>query len=151
MLRLTKRCLVVTTSYLLVLLSVSAMTLGRPVEIPVAEYLRLTQALMELSVQEWQDRVDSATENKSDRKKLEQKLEEVAERNRSQRNEVYRRFGISQKEALQYASSHASEIESYLADNPEVNNSIDSLKERIGALVQQFEGIVKPPEEGDRK
>lgn len=150
MLRLTKRCLLATTSFLLVLVSVSAMTVGRPGEIPVAEYLRLTQTLMELSVQEWQERVDTATEHKSDRQKLEQKLEEVTERNRSQRNETYRRFGISQKEALQYASSHASEIESYLAENPEVNNSIDSLKERIRMLVEQFE-VAMSPEKGAQR
>jgi hypothetical protein len=146
--RLNQTALLTTIILLLVFTSTPA---SQPAEPTVEEYLRLTQALMELSVQEWRERVEVANQTRDDRQKLAQKLEEVTDRHSSTRQETYRQHGMSAKAMLLYASKHASEIESYLEENPEMKSSIESLKERINALVQQFEGIVKPAEEGDRK
>jgi hypothetical protein len=148
---LNQRALLKTIILLLVFTATRALTLSQPAEPTVEEYLRLTQALMELSVQEWQERVEVATQNRDDRQKLAQKLEEVTDRHSSIRQEMYQRHGMSVRAALLYASKHSAEIESYLEENPDVKSSIESLKERINALVQQFEGMVKPAEEGDRK
>lgn len=104
---------------------------------------------MELSIQEWQERVEAANQNKDDRKKLTERLEEITDRNRGLRDETYRRYGMSARDDLRYASAHAKEIESYLEENPDVRNAIGSLKERISSLVQQFEAVVKPAEKGD--
>ncbi|HKS29788.1 MAG TPA: hypothetical protein VJS44_18335 [Pyrinomonadaceae bacterium] len=119
-------------------------------EITVADYCQLTRALMQLSVQEWEERVDAATQNKNDRKKLAQKLDEVTERNKSLRDEMYRRYGMNPKDELRYASAHADEIKSYLEENPDVGQSIDSLKGRINTLIERFEAATSPTEGAQR-
>ena len=148
--RLHRTALLQTIIILLVLTFTPASTPSQAAEPTIEEYLRLTHVLMELSIQDWRERVEVATQIKDDRQKLAQKLEEVTDRHSSTRQETYRQHGMSARAALLYASKHASEIESYLEENPDVKSSIESLKERINALVQQFEGIVKPAEEGDR-
>jgi predicted metal-binding transcription factor (methanogenesis marker protein 9) len=137
------------TIFLLILACLTAMGLSR-FEISTEEYCQLKQALMELSIQEWQERVEAANQNKDD-KKLAERLDEITERNRGLRDETYRRHGMSAREDLRYASTHAKEIESYLEKNPDVKNSIESLKERINSLVQQFEAVVKPAGKGVEK
>jgi predicted metal-binding transcription factor (methanogenesis marker protein 9) len=138
------------TIFLLILACLTAMGLTR-FEISTEEYFQLKQALMELSIQEWQERVEAANQNEDDRRKLTERLDEITDRNRALRDEIYRRHGMSAREDLRYASTHAKEFESYLEENPEVKNSIESLKERLNSLVQQFEAAVKPAEKGAEK
>jgi predicted metal-binding transcription factor (methanogenesis marker protein 9) len=131
------------TIFLLLLACLTAMGLSR-FEISTEEYCQLKQALVELSIQEWQERVEAANQNKDDRKKLTERLDEITERNRGLRDETYRRHGMSSRDDLRYASTHAKELESYLEENPEVKNSIESLKERLNRLVEQFEAVMSP-------
>lgn len=120
-------------------------------ELTVADYCELTRALLELSAREWQERVDAAAQKKGDRKEMLRTLERVAKSYRAQQDEVYGRFGMSAREDLRYASDHQSEIESYLEENPEVRDSIESLKARIDALIEQFESAAAGPTEGARR
>lgn len=137
---------------LLLLFSFSAtLTFGQRDPITVEDYCRLTQSLMELSVREWQERLDLAARNKDDRKELSWKLEETTKRNKSLRDEIYSRYGMNLKDDLHYASDHRAEIDSYLEENPEISDSIASLKKRIADLIQQFEAAAKPPSEGAQR
>jgi hypothetical protein len=134
---------------LLLLLAPIVASAVRQSDITVEDYCRLTQSLLELSVHEWAERVDLAA--KSDRKKLSSELEVVTKRYRPLREEIYSRYNLSLTADLRYASEHRAEIESYLDDNPEIRDSLDALKERINALIEQFESAVQPPPEGALK
>jgi hypothetical protein len=150
--RRTKKIRLLPAISFLLLFSFSAMaTFGWQDDISVEDYCRLTQSLMELSVQEWQGRLDLATQSKNDRKGLSQKLEAVTKRSKPLRDEIYLHYGMSPKDELRYASDHRPEIESYLEENPEVRDSIDSLKKRIDDLIQRFEAAAPPPSEGAQR
>lgn len=120
--------------------------------ITVEDYCGLTKSLMELSVKEWEERAQVAAANKGDRKTQAAKLEEVAKEYRPQRGEVYARYGMTPSEDLRFASEHRSEIADYLDEHPEVRDSLDSLKARIDALIEQVESAAPaaPPEGGQQ-
>lgn len=133
---------------LLVLGSAAAWTPPRKGGITVEDYCRLTQSLMELSVKEWEQRADLAATSKGDRKKLTAKLEAVTKEYRPLREEVYSQYGMTSAEDLRYASEHQSEIADYLDEHPDIRDSIDSLKARINALIEQVESATTAPPEG---
>lgn len=117
----------------------------------VENYCRLTISLMQRSVEEWQERVPAAERIKTDRKKLEAALQAVTKKYRDQRTEEYKQFGFDQKTYLHYATDHKTEIESYLEDNPELQQAIDGLKKQIDNLIEQFESAASPRPEGAEK
>jgi chromosome segregation ATPase len=114
----------------------------------VAGYVEMTQSLLELSLAEWQERIDAATRKKGDRKELLRALEDVSKRYRARREEVYGRYQMSPAADLRYASDHRAEIEGYLEENAELRDALDSLKARLEALIQQFESAMSGPTEG---
>jgi hypothetical protein len=118
----------------------------------VEDYCLMTRSLMELSVGEWEERAQAAAANKGDRKKLNAALEDVTKRYRPRREEIYGRYRMTPGEDLRYASDHQSEIADYLDEHTDVRDSIDSLKARINALIEQVEAAAVPPSaEGEQK
>ena len=113
-------------------------------ELTVEDYCRLTISLMQVSVEEWQERVPVAEKIRADRRKLESGLEGVTKKFREQRTEKLKQFGISQQSYLNYSTEHKDEIESFLEDNPEVREAIDSLQKQIDKLIEQFESAASP-------
>jgi FMN phosphatase YigB (HAD superfamily) len=136
---------------MLLLLGPAAASPVQQSKITVEDYCRLTQSLLELSVREWEERADLAATHKSERKQLTTKLAAVTNRYRPLREESYNRYGLSLAADLRYASEHQSEIETYLDENPEVRDALDTLKQRINALIEQFESAAPPPAEGALK
>lgn len=124
---------------------------GQSTDLTVEDYCRLTLSLMQLSVEEWQERVPVAEKIKTDRRKLEGALQAVRKNFRGQRTEKLQQFGISQQAYLHYATEHKTEIESYLEDNPEVRQAIDDLQKQIDKLIEQFESAASPRQEGAEK
>ena len=124
---------------------------GQSTELTVEDYCRLTISLMQLSVEEWQERVPVAEKIKTDRRKLEVGLQGVTKKFGEQRTERLKEFGINQKAYLNYTTEHKSEIESYLEDNPEVREAIDALQKQIDKLIEQFESAASPRPEGAEK
>lgn len=137
-------------SLLLLLASATGHPLQKPA-ITVEDYCRLTQSLMELSVKEWEQRADLAATNKGDRKQLAAKLEAVTKQYRPLRVEVYSQYGLTPAEDLRYASDHRSEIADYLDEHPDIRDSIESLKARINALIEQVEAAAPTPPEGAQR
>jgi len=117
---------------------------GQTKDLAVEDYCRMTISLMELSVQEWQERTPVAQKTKSDRPKLEAALQDVTKKYRDLRTEKYKEFGLDQRAYLHYATDHKTEIESYLEDNPEIKQAIDDLQKQINKLIEQFEGVAVP-------
>jgi FtsZ-binding cell division protein ZapB len=139
-------------SFVLVLcFSLGSVVRGQSTELTVEDYCRLTISLMQLSVEEWQERVPVAEKIKTDRKKLETALQAVTKKYREQRTEKYQRFGMDQRAYLNFSTEHKTEIESYLEDNPEVQQAIDDLKKQIDNLIEQFESAATPRPEGAAK
>jgi FtsZ-binding cell division protein ZapB len=126
-------------------------TSARTPDLKVEDYCRLTITLMELSVSEWRERIPAAEQNKSDRKKFQARLEEIAKKYSDLQNESYRQFGTDHRDYLTYTTAHAAEIESYLEDNPKIKDEIDSLKNQIDTLIGQFESITSSHREGERQ
>lgn len=124
---------------------------GQSTELTVEDYCRLTISLMQVSVEEWQERVPVAEKIRTDRRKLENGLEAVTKKFREQRTEKLKYFGISQQSYLNYSAEHKTEIESYLEDNPEVREAIDYLQKQIDKLIEQFESAASPHQEGAEK
>lgn len=124
---------------------------GQSTEMTVEDYCRLTISLMQLSVDEWQERVPVAERIKTDRRKLEAGLQSVTKKFGEQRTERLKQFGISQQALLNYTTEHKTEIDSYLEDNPEVREAIDSLQKQIDKLIEQFESAASPQPEGAEK
>jgi len=124
---------------------------GQSAEMTVEDYCRLTISLMQLSVDEWQERVPVAERIKTDRRKLEAGLQSVTKKFGEQRTEKLKQFGISQQALLNYATEHKTEIESYLEDNPEVREAIEALQKQIDKLIDQFESLASPQPEGAEK
>lgn len=120
-------------------------------ELTVEDYCRLTISLMQISVEEWQERVPVAEKIKTDRRKLEAGLQSVTKKFGEQRAERLKQFGISRQALLTYTTEHKTEIESYLEDNPEVREAIDSLQKQIDKLIDQFESAASPRPEGAEK
>lgn len=121
---------------------------GQSTDLTVEDYCRLTISLMQLSVEEWQERVPVAETIKTDRRKLEGALQAVTKKFRDQRAEKLQQFGISQQAYLHYSTEHKTEIESFLEDNPEVRQAIDDLQKQIDKLIEQFESAASPRQEG---
>lgn len=117
---------------------------GQSTEMTVEDYCRLTISLMQLSVEEWQERVPVAEKIKTDRRKLEAGLQSVTKKFGEQRTERLKEFGVSQQALLNYTTEHKAEIESYLEDNPEVREAIDALQKQIDKLIEQFESAAHP-------
>jgi len=117
-------------------------------DVTVEDYCRMTISLMELSVQEWQERTPVAEKTKGSRQKLEAALKDVTSKYRDLRSEKFKEFGLNQSAYLHYATDHKIEIESYLEDNPEIKQAIDNLQEQINKLIEQFEGVAVPNAKG---
>jgi hypothetical protein len=113
-------------------------------DLTVEDYCRVTISLMQLSVDEWQERVPVAEKIKTDRKKLETGLQAVTKKYVAQRSEALRQFGMDQQSFLRYTTDHKAEIDSYLEDNPEVQQAIDDLQKQIDKLIDQFESLASP-------
>jgi hypothetical protein len=126
-------------------------TCAQPQDLKVEDYCRLTVSLMELSVREWNERVPVAEQNKGDRKKFQARLDVIAKKYQNLQNKSYHQFGAGRRAYLQYSASHAAEIESYLQDNPDVKGAIDSLKNQIDNLIQQFESAMPQRQEGGQQ
>lgn len=119
-------------------------------DLTVEDYCRMTISLMDLSVQEWQERNPVAEKIKG-RQKLEAALQDVTKKYRELRSEKFKKLGLDQSSYLHYATDHKTEIESYLADNPEIKQAIDDLQKQINKLIEQFEGAALPqPKGGDQ-
>jgi molecular chaperone DnaK (HSP70) len=147
----TPRRFLVLTFALLLVYSFAGVVRAQTKDLTVEDYCRLTVSLMELSVQEWQERIPVAEKTKSDRKKLEAALQDATKRYRDLRGEKYKEFGLDQSAYLHYATDHKTEIESYLEDNPDVQQAIDNLKKQIDKLIEQFEAAAPPqPKGGDQ-
>lgn len=137
---------------LLLLLGTAAGRVPQNGGITVEDYCLMTQSLMELSAEEWEQRAELAAANKGDRKALAAKLEGVTKQYRPLREEVYARYGLTPREDLNYASRHRSEIESYLEENPDLRAALDALKARIDALIDRVESAAPaPPPEGGQQ
>jgi len=117
-------------------------------DVTVEDYCRMTISLMELSVQEWQQRTPIAEKTKADRQKLEAALQDVSKKYRDLRSEKFKEVGLDQSSYLHYATDHKTEIESYLEDNPEIKQAINNLQEQINKLIEQFEGAALPNAKG---
>lgn len=129
-------------------------------ELTVEDYCQLTRSLMELSVGEWQDRVSALgqvkggpveVQSKGGNKELLGDLEKISSRHRRLRNQLYKEFKIGRRAYLSFASDHRVEIESYLEEHPEVRADIDSIKDRINRLIEQFESAMSARKEGAKQ
>jgi hypothetical protein len=166
----TPRCFLVLTFILLFLCSFASVVRGQTTdprvpsqtadgtevarqarELTVEDYCRLTISLMQRSVEEWQERVPVAEKTKTDRKKLASALQAVTKKYQDQRTEEYQRFGFDLKTYLHYTTDHKTEIESFLEDNPDVQQSINDLQKQIDNLIQQFESAASPHPDGGQK
>ena len=136
---------------LLVLCSSGGVTRAQGKDLTVEDYFQLTISMMQLSVDEWQERVPVADKIKTDRRKLEAGLQSVTKKFREQRTEKLKQFGINQQAYLNYSTEHKTEIESYLEENPEVRQAIDDLQKQIDKLIEQFESAASPRPEGAEK
>lgn len=129
-----------TLAWLLLLCSPAA-AIRQGAEMSVEEYCRMSKALLEVAVDEWSARIDAAEGHTGKREQLSKKLEGVTESYRARRGEVYRRHGMSTAADLRYARAHDEEIRSYLEENPEVRDAIESLRRRVGDLIERFEAV----------
>ena len=136
---------------LLLVCTLNSEVRAQSTELTVEDYCRLTISLMQISVEEWQERVPVAEKIKTDRRKLEAGLQSVTKKFGEQRAETLKQFGISRQALLTYTTEHKTEIESYLEDNPEVREAIDSLQKQINKLIEQFESAASPRPEGAEK
>ncbi len=136
---------------LLVLCSSGRVIHAQNKDLTVADYCRLTISLMQLSVDEWQERVPVAEKIKTDRRKLETGLQAVTKKYHEQRSEALKQFGMDQRAYLHFSTDHKTEIDSYLEDNPEVKQAIDDLQKQINKLIDQFESLASPHQEGAEK
>lgn len=134
-----------TLFFAALLLGLAAVPSARQSGLTVESYCQLTKSLMEFSVQEWEERVSVVTSHQGDRAELVSKLDAVTQRRRPQRDEIFSRYGLSPGGDLRYAAEHRAEIESYLEENAEMRESLDTLKARINALIQQFEAAAPAP------
>src|ERR1700730_13507249 len=142
-----RRFLVLTFALLLVC-CFAGVVRAQTKDLAPEDYSRLTISLMELSVQEWQERTPVAEKIKNDRKKLEAALQDVTKKYRDLRSEKFKEFGLDQSTYLHYTTDHKTEIDSYLEDNPEVQLAIDDLKRQIDKLIEQFEAAAPPQPKG---
>lgn len=140
-----------TASLLLLLLCPAGLHARRAGAVTVEDYCLMTQSLMELSVQEWEQRAELAAAGKGDRKALAAKFEEVTKQYRPLREEVYARYGLTPGEDLRFASEHQSEIAGYLEEHPDLRDSLDALKTRINALIDQVESAAPAPPKGEQR
>jgi hypothetical protein len=129
---------------LLVLCSSESVIRAQSKDLTVEDYCRLTISLMQLSVDEWQERVPVAEKIKTDRRKLETGLQPVTKKYLAQRSDALKQFGMDQQTYLRFTTDHKTEIDSYLEDNPEVQQAIDDLQKQIDKLIEQFESLASP-------
>jgi hypothetical protein len=121
-------------------------------ELTIENYCQLTKSLMELSVREWRDRLSAAGEQKqATRKEMIKSLDKVASQYRKSQNQLYKQYGIGRRSYLHYASDHKTEIEGYLEEHQDVRGEIESLREQINGLIQQFETTVPNRREGEQQ
>ena len=125
---------------------------GQNSEFTTENYCQLTKSLMELSALEWRDRVKTAIDQKqSSSKEMVKSLEKLTSQYRKPQNRAYRQYGIGKRFYLRYGSDHKTEIESYLEDNQDVRGEIESIREQINGLIQQFESVMSNRKEGEQQ
>jgi hypothetical protein len=121
-------------------------------ELTIENYCQLTKSLMELSVREWRDRLGVASEQKQGaRKEIIKSLDKITSQYRKSQNQLYKQYGIGRRSYLHYGSDHKAEIEGYLEEHQDVKGEIESIREQINGLIQQFESTVPNRKEGEPK
>ena len=115
------------------------------------EYFQLTISLQELSVQEWTERLEIASNNKGSRLELADAFQTVLTKYLQRREQLMKDAGFGARLYLDYSSAYRAEMESYLEEHEELQMRIQALRSQINGLIQQVEAVASDREGGVRR
>jgi len=111
-------------------------------------HVALSVALLELSVDEWRERVAvPAAVNPADRGRA-AALASIAKRFKAQRDRIYRKWGSTAAAEVVFSAKHAADIEDYLEVNPQIKGHIDVLSQTLRGLTDLEESKTAPSTAG---
>ena len=132
----------------LLLLSLAIGVRAQSDEITVRDYCELTKVVMELSVLEWQDRLATAQAVGGEPKQVRERFESLGKQYSHYRSLLHGHFRIPFRTHLRYGADHKAEIRSFLQENAEIRQALESLKSRIDGLIQQLEAVMAAGRKG---
>lgn len=122
------------------------------IKLPTMEdYFQLTISMQELSVQEWTERLEIASNNQGSRLELADAFQTVLTKYQQRREQVMKEAGFGARLYLDYSSVYRAEMESYLEEHEEIQVQIKGLRSQINGLIQQVEAVASNREGGVRR
>jgi len=110
--------------------------------LPMADYCEVTKRVLLLSAVEWKERLAAAEVNQGDERSLWRALDTITSRHRSYRAKIYGQFGTSAGTVGRFSTDNKDEIRAYLDESPQIRNEIESARQTVTGLIDQFEALM---------
>jgi hypothetical protein len=127
-----------TSRFSIVVVAAVALAIAGSGRVAYAQAIDLQVALsidlLELSVGEWTER-NAAAAGDGDEQAKAAATEAARRKYERLRAERYSSYGTSRPEHLEFFARHATEVQEYLADHPEIKGRIDALTETLRSLI----------------
>lgn len=147
-----RSCILLGLILLLGLASHQSVMAQSEVKPPTMEdYFQLTISMQELSVQEWTERLEIASNNKGSRLELADAFQTVLTKYQQRREQLMKDAGFGARLYLDYSSAYRAEMESYLEEHEEIQARVQALRSQINGLIQQVEAVASDREGGVRR
>jgi hypothetical protein len=106
-------------------------------------HVALSVQMLEIAVAEWRDRLALPPRSEPDARAA--ALAALEKQYKTERQQVFQQFGTSQPEHLAFFGRHASDVEAYLDEHPEIKERTETLTQQLRSLIAQDEAQAKPP------
>jgi len=133
------------------LVSLCFLTAAEPGDFTLDNYFQLTKVRLQAAAIEWQARIAAAQQAKGDRKMLLTRSNAISKEYAGYHRQFHAKFGTNPITYMRFGTEHAKEIDSYLEENPQVKQEIDSLRQTVEGLMQTFDSISAPMLAGGQK
>ena len=109
----------------------------------VEEYCQLKMEWLSYERQVWQNKIDLLNQYHSDPDMFLAKEAQLCNEEKSACEEFLKTYGTNSEEFhLVFPNEHGVEIDTYLENNPEIRDQIDSLSAQNDSLISQYEDLL---------
>lgn len=108
----------------------------------VEDYCQLTIEISLASVDEARERLGAVTQHAVNAPAYFSQLQVIEEKYKRVRDQLYRKYGSTMQEYLDFMRRHQGAVESYLQSHEEIRAQIDALTSQAAGLAQQHESAV---------
>lgn len=105
----------------------------------VEEYCLVAEKLLEISIQELEERGSTALSSGQDQNLYSKTSEGIFKKYRRKREILFADYGTTMGDYLRYGAEQNRKVNAFLENNPDKKNTIDSLSSQLKGLRMQYE------------